>query len=93
MQIMTNTLIKSDNDFIYCLYKNKPLIDEKTNLPVYTNKINVYNWSGNPVAQLNFNHPVQTFTIDRKNNKIITYAPDMDSFMVYNYPDEIKKFK
>jgi hypothetical protein len=87
-QKMTNTFVKSDNDFIYCLYQNNLLLDEATGFsPIRTNLLNVYSWSGIPVAQLVLNHPIQTFTIDRKNKKIITYAPDVDAFEVYQYPD------
>lgn len=87
-QKMTNTLVKSDNDFIYCLYQNNTLLDEASGFtPIRTNLINVYSWSGIPTAQLILNHPIQTFTVDRKNNRIVTYAPDVDAFEVYQYPD------
>lgn len=87
-KILTTTLMKSDNDFIYCLYQNSAIFDKETgSIPVRTNKINVFSWEGAPVAQLSFNHPVQTFTIDRINGKIVTYAPDVDAFEVYDYPN------
>jgi hypothetical protein len=92
-QIITTTFIKSDSDFIYCLYKNKLPFDEKTGMiPTEANELNIYNWEGVPMAKLIFDHPVQTFIIDRVNNRVITYSPVIDKIVYYEFPfEEINK--
>ncbi len=85
-QIMTNSLIQSDDKYIYCLYKNKKRNDDLTGMiPNYPNELNVYDWDGVPGLKIILDHPVQTFTIDYKNNRIITFSPDVDDLMVYEF--------
>ena len=93
-QIITTTFIKSDDDFIYCLYKNKLPFDKKTGMfSTYANELNIFNWEGDPLAKLVFDHPVQTFTTSRENNKIITYAPDIDELVEYDFQFDMTKYK
>lgn len=83
--IMTNTITKSDEDFIYCLYKNNRRFDESSAfLPIYDNMMNVFSWDGKPLLQLRFNYPAATFSIDRRNNRIITYSPEVNGLVTYN---------
>jgi len=83
--VMTNTITKSDEDFIYCLYKKNKRFDESSAfLPIYDNMMNVYSWDGKPVVQFRFNYPAATFSIDKRYNRIITYSPEVNDLVTYN---------
>ncbi|TAL68747.1 MAG: hypothetical protein EPN88_06970 [Bacteroidetes bacterium] len=88
-KIMTNSLIESDDNYVYCLYKNKKRCDEITGMiPNNPIELNVYNWNGEPLLKIFFDHPVQTFTIDHINKRIITFSPDIDDLMIYEFSME-----
>lgn len=86
-QIITNSLVQSDEDYIYCLYKNQKRYDDLTRvIPNYSNRINIYNWKGDPVYQVVCDYKVLTFTIDRSKSRIITFSPDIDDIVIYDFP-------
>lgn len=84
--IMTNTITKCDEDFIYCLYKNNRRFDESSAfLPIYDSMMNVFSWDGKPLLQLRFSYPAATFSIDRRNDRIITYSPEVNDLVTYSF--------
>lgn len=88
-QIITNSVSICDNDYIFCLYRNNKLFDDTDIRPIFSNEINIYSWDGEPLLKIHCDHTIMTFTIDHENERIITFSPDMDELMSYDFP--IKK--
>lgn len=85
-QILTyyNT-ISSDDNFIYCLYLNKKSFNEQQ-VPNAPNKILVYKWDGNPVAEINLEFTAMSFVVDKENNRIVSYSTQVDDLVFYDLP-------
>ena len=90
-QIITNSLVYSDKNYIYCLYRNRRRWDEVTGMiPQFGKEINVYSWDGKPILKIILDHSVMAFTIDNKNKRIITFSPEIDELLSYKFNiDEI----
>ncbi|MGC9342344.1 MAG: BF3164 family lipoprotein [Bacteroidales bacterium] len=85
-RITTNSFIKSNEDMIFCLYNGKRKFDVETNLiPTFGNHIHIYDWDGHPIADLELQFDAMSFALDFTSNRIITYSPEANTFVCYNF--------
>ncbi|MDI9312514.1 MAG: BF3164 family lipoprotein [Limnohabitans sp.] len=63
------------NKFIYLLYTDKYEMQPKSD---QGNKIYVFDWSGKPVAQLNFNNNISSFAVTENDEDIYAFDPDTE---------------
>lgn len=59
--------------YIYALYSGKPWGDTETE---HSSIIEIYDKSGNPIRQLNLNHPIASFVVDENNGFIYGINPE-----------------
>ena len=83
--------LKSDKDYIYGLYLGKSInsLKGKKYKSNHPNTIFVFNWEGDPIAEIKLEHPILDFAIDKKNKRIITYASNLGEFVYYNLPEKL----
>ena len=81
--------LKSDKDFIYTLYSGQEKFGPKNN-PKDAKHLHIFDWEGHPIAKITFPYTISpfAFTIDRKNDKIITYSPELGKFVNYKFSME-----
>lgn len=85
-RIVTNSFVKSNEDMIFCLYNGKRKFDLETNfIPTFGNHIHIYNWDGHPIADLELNYDAMSFALDFNTNRIITYSPEVNTFVYYYF--------
>lgn len=82
--------IKSTENYIYCHYNGGSRITHTNTgfYPNFGNKLFIFDWSGNPKAQLIINEPFINFTVDQKSNRIIFYTPDNHPFKEISFFEE-----
>ncbi|MEL7587112.1 MAG: BF3164 family lipoprotein [Prolixibacteraceae bacterium] len=87
-QVLTTSDIRSDNEYIYCMYSGEKRMETKGGelTPNYAKKILVYNWEGNPVAVLNLEYPLVSFDVDSQNNLLYTFCPETGGIVYYQVP-------
>jgi len=88
-QKATYSLLHSDSEFIYCLYNGNKLVERNKNgnhKINYAKNLAVFNWDGKPLARLELEHPAISYAVDRENNKIYTYAPNLGEIICYKLP-------
>lgn len=84
----TNQQIVVSDQNIYCLYSGKLKLEMKDGemAPNYAKKINVYNWLGSPLAEIELEYTAISFDIDFDNNRLITFSPETGGIVYYNLP-------
>ncbi len=83
---LTNQIVKSDEKLILCLYNGKRKYDKETNmLPSYGRNIHIYDWNGIPIANLELQFDAMSFTIDAESKRIITFSPEANTFVYYDF--------
>ena len=79
--------LKSTKKYVYGLYLGGHIRKKRTSKPsIYPKNIFVFNWKGKPIANLQLDHPIQSFDIDKENNTIVTYAADLGEVITYDLP-------
>lgn len=83
--IMQNyRMIKSTDRFIYALYMGKKSGDVSPGLNDFSNTIHVWDWDGNPIAELKLDHQIFTFDVDKDDHGLV--ASSLESLNVlYKY--------
>lgn len=85
-QTITTQYMRSDSDHIFCLYSGKPRFKDESNMiPAFPGKIYVYNWKGEPVVELDLEFDAQSFDMDYQNKRIITFSPECNTVVYYNF--------
>lgn len=85
-------VIKCDENYIYCAYKgvkfdrNNPKQE-----PVYAKNIHIFSWDGNPIANIELDHPLQDFDISCDQKKIIIISQRTGTIVTYDMPVFTKK--
>jgi hypothetical protein len=84
--------IKSDNNYIYCLYSGRKAWKFKkgaTSLnnikDLYPKSILIFDWEGNPKLRVNLSHECRDFIIDKETNRLITLSLEEKPFHVYDF--------
>lgn len=75
--------VKIDRNYIYGLYNGKKAFDGRTYK--FPRQLHVFNWNGEPVEQIQFEYRTSDFIIDKENNRIITFSPEIGDVVYYNY--------
>ncbi len=78
--------IDSDERFIYCLYAGGYMLryDKKLNRGVmnYPNRLLVFNWTGTVKYDIKLDHPLMSFSLDKKRKRIIGSTKDFENGLV-----------
>lgn len=77
--------LQCDEKYIYALYRGDTVFID--NDLIYPKAIHVFNWEGKPVARLALDHPVTSFTLDSKNNKIISFSMYSGDIVEFSLPE------
>lgn len=80
------THVTSDNNYIYALYVGKTIKEGMTNraTSLYTNKILVFDWNGNPCKVLNLNREVFSIAYSEMYDKLYCLGLDDDlNYTIY----------
>lgn len=80
--------IKCDENYIYCSFmgsKLKPLKDKE--YPTLAQKIHVFSWDCEPVAELVLDYDIMDFVIDNSNERIVTWSNTTGTFVTYKLPN------
>jgi len=79
-------LIESDERFIYCLYVGGYMLtyDKELNrgVPNYPNRLLVFNWTGAAKYDIKLDHPLMSFSLDKKRKRIIGSTEDFENGLV-----------
>lgn len=81
-----NSPIRADDQYIYCLYTGNIPIRDQNRLLYKTQYLHIFNWKGEPVMRIKFDHPVHSFVIDKQNKRIITYSFNKGKLFSYKFP-------
>lgn len=71
---------------LFGLYNGGYVRKNPKDKPKYSENIFVFDWQGQPIANLQLEHPTYTFALDKENKKIITYATDLGELVSYEIP-------
>lgn len=85
-------LIATDN-YIFALYNGKIQWYRKDNTSYYNypNTIQVFNWHGDPVMEINLDREIHDFLIDKEEKRIIACeTKQMNPFVIYEIPEELE---
>ncbi len=78
--------IDTDERFIYCLYAGGYILryDKKLNRGVanYPNRLLVFNWTGAVKYDIKLDHPLMSFSLDKKRKRIIGSTQDFENGLV-----------
>jgi hypothetical protein len=83
---VTYSSIKYTKNKIFGLYNGGHIRKGPKDKPKYSENIFVFDWQGQPIANLQLEHPTQSFAIDKENERIITYAADLGEVVCYEIP-------
>jgi hypothetical protein len=79
-------LIKSDKEFIYCLYRGSTMgmYDEETGgiKSIYPTKLLVFDWQGLARYEINLNHEIMYFAIDEERERLIGNTQEFENGLV-----------
>lgn len=81
-----NSPIRADGQYIYCLYTGNIPIKDQNRVLYKTQYLHIFNWKGEPVMRIKFDHPVHSFIIDKQNKRIITYSFNKGKLFSYKFP-------
>jgi len=87
--IVTYFDVVTDAKYVYCLYneEKKQIMSTSGNrIPTLPKKLHVFDWEGNPIAQINFEFSVCSVVIDRCYKRIITFSPEIGDIVCYELP-------
>lgn len=76
--------VVSDSNYIYCLYSGQAqaIPAGNTYRGLYCYKLNIFDWQGNPVIQLNLDKELYAFDVDAKEGIIYGLTPATESQLV-----------
>ena len=83
-EITTYADLRCDENYIYALYRGKEHDEEKS-----SGILHVFDWIGNPVAKINLDQPVHSFTIDNHLGRIVTFSPVSGDIVYYDLPSKL----
>lgn len=81
--------LQCDDNFIYVLYYGKTLASY--NEGGACNMLHVFDWGGNLVKKLEFEHPAQEIWLDRETNRLYTYFDAEEAFFRIDLNDVMKR--
>jgi hypothetical protein len=82
-RIVTYGQIETDDNFIYCLYNGEVFMQGQSFN--YSNHMHIFNWKGEPIAKITFEHAVSRYALDKENNRIVTFSPEIGDIVYYNF--------
>jgi len=85
-QISTYESLQVDESFIYALYFGDTTLNENQEL-IAPKSIHIFNWEGEPVARIKLDHHLTSFTLDRKNKRLLGFCMEMGSIAEYSLKD------
>lgn len=86
---VTYSSIKYTENKIFGLYNGGHIRKGPKDKPKYSENIFVFDWQGQPIANLRLEHPTQSFALDKENERIITYAADLGEIVCYELPSSL----
>lgn len=83
-QINAYFKVKANMNNIYCLYSGQPnaMVVGNGYTGLYCHKLNVFDWRGKPIIQLNIDKQLYDFDIDSNENLLYGLTPDTESQLV-----------
>ncbi len=78
-----------DDKYVYALYFGKPYNTLGPNVP--SHMVHVFDWGGNLVKKLEFEHPAQEIWLDRETNRLYTYFEPEEAFFRIDLNDVMKR--
>ena len=87
--------IRSDKDYIYCLYRGHPMRVYNKEMEraefVYPSKLFVFDWEGVARYEVNLSHETMSFTVDEKRERLIGNSPEFENGLTIYDLSAIKK--
>jgi hypothetical protein len=89
------SVIKSDKDFIYCLYTGGPISVYNKEMGrremIYPNKLLVFDWQGLPRYKVNLSHEVIFLTLDAERERLIGTTQKFENGLIIYDLSALKK--